>query len=238
VHLYGQVRQMARWQALCADAGIALIEDCAQAHLASSDGRVAGAFGMAGAYSFYPTKNLGAVGDGGAVVTDDPDLAGRIAQLRNYGQSVRYVHPHLGMNSRLDELQAALLSVRLAWLERFTERRRSVAALYGQRVRNRAVQLLDAPESPECHVYHLYVVRSESRDALMAHLKACGVQSLIHYPVPVHQQPPCVALMRDPLGLPHAEAYAATCISLPCHPQMTDGEAQRVVDAVNSFDLG
>ena len=218
-----------------ADAGVALIEDCAQAHLAASNGRAAGTFGIAGAYSFYPTKNLGAIGDGGAVVTDAPDLAGRIAQLRNYGQSVRYVHPHLGMNSRLDELQAALLSVRLDWLERFTERRRAVASIYDRHIHHPAVQMLDAPEALDSHVHHLFVLRCDARDALMAHLKGCGVQSLIHYPVPVHQQAPCTELRRDPKGLAHADAHAASCVSLPCHPQMSDDDARKVVAAVNSF---
>ena len=238
VHLYGQVRQMARWQALCADAGVVLIEDCAQSHLAASGDRVAGTFGLAGAYSFYPTKNLGAIGDGGAVVTDAPELAARIAQLRNYGQSERYVHPHVGMNSRLDELQAALLSVRLEWLEAFTVRRRAVAAIYHQHIRHPAIELLDAPESPQAHVHHLYVVRCTARDALMAHLKANGVQALIHYPVPVHHQRPCADLRRDPKGLPRAEAHAASCTSLPCHPQLSDEDALRVVQAVNTFDAG
>lgn len=235
VHLYGQVRQMLRWQNLCADAGVALIEDCAQAHLATSAGRVAGSFGLAGAYSFYPTKNLGAIGDGGAVVTNEADLSTRISRLRNYGQSVRYVHPELGMNSRLDELQAALLLVRLGWLERFTVRRRAVAANYDQHIRHDAIQLLKAPEAPEAHARHLYVVGCNARDELMSHLKDCGVQSLIHYPVPVHQQTPCTELRRDPRGLAQAEAHAAGCVSLPCHPQMTDDDAGCVIAAVNSF---
>jgi dTDP-4-amino-4,6-dideoxygalactose transaminase len=235
VHLYGQVRQMSRWEALCADAGAALIEDCAQSHLAASNGRVAGTFGIAGAYSFYPTKNLGAIGDGGAVVTNAAELATRIAQLRNYGQSARYVHPRLGMNSRLDEIQAALLSVRLDWLERFTERRRAVASIYDHHIHHPAVQVLDAPEAPESHVHHLYVVRCKFRDALMAHLKGLGVQSLIHYPVPVHHQAPCTELRHDPRGLAHTDAHAASCVSLPCHPQLSDDDAHRVVAAVNSF---
>ena len=237
VHLYGQVRQMARWQYLCKHHRLALIEDCAQSHLAVSNATVAGAFGVAGAYSFYPTKNLGAVGDAGAVVTQDDALADHIASLRNYGQSERYHHPLLGMNSRLDELQAALLSERLRWLDAFTERRREIAERYREHLHHEGVRLLAAPESPEAHVHHLFVVRCERRDALAAHLAAEGVQTLIHYPVAAHMQPPCIGMPRDPKGLVHAEAHAAHCVSLPCHPQMSDDDVARVIDAVNGFPL-
>jgi dTDP-4-amino-4,6-dideoxygalactose transaminase len=235
VHLYGQVRQMDVWQALCRDTGIALIEDCAQSHLARWQDRAAGSFGAAGAWSFYPTKNLGALGDGGAVVTDDGELAARIGRLRNYGQSERYFHPELGMNSRLDEIQAALLSVRLEWLPGFTQRRREIAKTYRKDLNQASVSLMAAPESEDAHVHHLFVIRCAARDALQAHLKSAGVQSLIHYPVPVHRQTPMASVARDPLGLRHAESHAAECLSLPCHPQMNDGEVQQVINAVNSF---
>lgn len=235
VHLYGQVQGLSEWADWCREAGIALVEDCAQAHLARWDGRAAGSFGIAGAYSFYPTKNLGAIGDGGAVVTQSAELAHRIAQLRNYGQSERYVHPLVGMNSRLDELQAALLAERLRWLPEFTTRRRYVAAAYCDRLRNPAVQLLAAPSQDEAHVHHLFVVTCNSRDALSAHLKQQGVQSLIHYPIPVHQQTPCLSTLRDPQGLPAAESHAQRCLSIPCHPQLSESDIDRVVDAVNSF---
>lgn len=235
VHLYGQVRDVDVWQALCAQRGVALIEDCAQAHLARWKGQPAGSFGRAGAWSFYPTKNLGALGDGGALVTDDEALARRVARLRNYGQSERYYHPEIGMNSRLDELQAALLGARLGWLEGFTQTRKRIAEAYSKGIRNREVQLLAPPQSAEAHVHHLFVVRCGNRDALQAHLRQAGVQSLVHYPVPVHWQESCRDIRRDPSGLAQAEAHGRTCLSLPCHPQMSDADIGRVIEAVNAF---
>ena len=235
VHLYGQIRGMSEWTKLCQQAEIQLIEDCAQAHLATWEGQVAGSIGIAGAYSFYPTKNLGAPGDAGLLVTRNPQLAAKASRLRNYGQSVRYHHPELGMNSRLDELQAAILSARLRWLLPFTARRRHIAQVYRQNLSHPQVNLLAAPESAEAHVHHLFVVTCPQRDALQAHLREQGVQALIHYPVPVHEQPPCRALRRDPAGLGASERHAAQCLSLPCHPQMSDAEIDQVVHAVNTF---
>jgi dTDP-4-amino-4,6-dideoxygalactose transaminase len=235
VHLYGQVRGMDTWQSLCKETGITLIEDCAQAHLARWRDRPAGSFGRAGAWSFYPTKNLGAVGDGGALVCDDEALAARVARLRNYGQSERYYHSELGMNSRLDELHAAMLSARLGWLQGFTEARRRVAEAYQRELRNPAIELMAAPESAESHVHHLFVVRCRERDALQAHLKEAGVQTLVHYPVPVHHQQPCRELRRDPQGLHEAERHGRTCLSLPCHPQMSPDQVEHVIEAANAF---
>jgi dTDP-4-amino-4,6-dideoxygalactose transaminase len=235
VHLYGQIRGMSEWTRLCQQAGIQLIEDCAQAHLATWQGQVAGSIGIAGAYSFYPTKNLGAPGDAGLLITRDPQLAAKACRLRNYGQSVRYHHPELGMNSRLDELQSAILSARLRWLLPFTVRRRQIAGWYRQNISNPNVNLLAPPESAEAHVHHLFVVTCRQRDALQAHLSDKGVQSLIHYPVPVHHQEPCRALRCDPSGLRSGEVHAAECLSLPCHPQLSDDEAFEVIRAVNNF---
>lgn len=237
VHLYGQLRNLNLWQQFCNKHGILLIEDCAQAHLAQSDGRFAGSFGVAGAYSFYPTKNLGAPGDAGALITNDAEMAARANRLRNYGQSVRYHHPELGLNSRLDEIQAAILSVRLKWLDAFTQRRQAIAKAYRHNINNSEVILLEEPESEDAHVYHLFVIRCAKRAALQQHLEKAGVQTLIHYPVPVHHQTPCLATRRDPQGLPRSEAHAATCLSLPCHPQMSDEDVQTVIDAVNSFQM-
>lgn len=236
VHLYGQMRAMERWVELCDRHGIALVEDCAQAHASRWNGGVAGTFGRFGAYSFYPTKNLGALGDGGALVTNETALSERAAVLRNYGQSVRYHHPQLGLNSRLDEIQAALLLERLKWLDEFTERRRRIAGLYHAEIRSAAVSLMALPMQPESHVYHLFVVRCEQRDRLAHHLKECGVETLVHYPVPVHQQAPCVTLRRDLRGLGATERHAAQCLSIPCHPQMSDTDVAQVIDAVNAFD--
>lgn len=235
VHLYGQVRDMAAWVALCKARGIELIEDCAQAHYARLDGKVAGSFGRAGAYSFYPTKNLGAVGDGGMMVTADAALAERAAKLRNYGQSVRYSHPELGLNSRLDEVQAALLKVRLSWMDGFTARRQAIAQQYRSGITSSKVTLLAAPQEPSAHVYHLFVLHCQEREAFQKHMAAQQVQTLIHYPIPVHEQPPCLDIPRDPQGLGQAQAHAATCVSIPCHPQMSDADVSAVIAAVNAF---
>ena len=235
VHLYGQVREMERWTALCEKHGIALLEDCAQAHLARWNGKAAGSFGRFGAYSFYPTKNLGALGDAGALVSADTELAQRAAVLRNYGQSVRYHHTELGLNSRLDELQAALLRVRLGHLDGFTERRRQIAKAYREGIANPHIRLLAEPIQAESHVHHLFVVACEERDRLAQQLKSAGVETYVHYPVPVHCQPPCQGLRRDPNGLAAAESHASVCLSLPCHPQMSDADVSIVIDAINAF---
>lgn len=235
VHLYGQVRQMNAWTTFCSQHQITLIEDCAQAHLASIHGKVAGSFGAAGAYSFYPTKNLGAPGDAGMLVTEDEEIAQRAARLRNYGQSVRYHHPELGMNSRLDEIHAAMLSERLKWLSEFTERRREIAVAYRNGIRNSKIKLLAAPQEPSSHVYHLFVITCDQRDALQSHLQRHDIQALIHYPISVHEQEPCLTMARDPHGLKNSEHHAATCLSLPGHPQMSDADVATVIAAVNSF---
>jgi dTDP-4-amino-4,6-dideoxygalactose transaminase len=235
VHLYGQMRQMDAWVEFCKKHGVKLIEDCAQAHLASSKGKVAGSFGAVGAYSFYPTKNLGACGDAGMLVTHSEGLAQRASTLRNYGQSVRYQHPELGLNSRLDEIQAAMLAERLKWLPAFTTRRRHIAAAYRKGIESSRVQQLLQPEENNAHVYHLFVVTCKERDALQAHLQQQEIQALIHYPIPIHHQKPCTGIKRDPLGLSQSESHAASCLSLPCHPQMSDGDIEAVITAVNSF---
>jgi dTDP-4-amino-4,6-dideoxygalactose transaminase len=235
VHLYGQVRDMTAWANFCQAEGIHLIEDCAQAHLATLQGKVAGSFGVAGAYSFYPTKNLGAPGDAGMLVTGDTALAERAGKLRNYGQSVRYRHPELGMNSRLDELHAAMLAERLKWLPQFTTRRREIATAYRAGLKNPLVRQLAEAQEPAAHGYHLYVVTCPQREALQGHLQAQGIQALIHYPVPVHQQTPCTTLKRDPHGLAASERHAEQCLSLPCHPQMSSQDIAQVIRAVNSF---
>lgn len=235
VHLYGQIRDMDQWEVLCNNTGIMLLEDCAQAHLAKWNGKVAGTFGLLGAYSFYPTKNLGCIGDGGALITALPEIAKRAVTLRNYGQTVRYCHPELGMNSRLDEIQAALLSVRMQWLEQFTSRRREIGSAYNERINNPIIEKLEAPKKSENHVYHLYVIKCKERDRLASHLKDNGIASLIHYPVSVHKQAPCCSVRVDPIGLGNAEIFATQCLSIPCHPQMTDFDVEKVVDAVNDF---
>lgn len=235
VHLYGQVRGMGAWLDFCQRHSIALVEDCAQAHMASWQGRVAGSFGSAGAYSFYPTKNLGAPGDAGMLVTDDTALAQRAGQLRNYGQSTRYHHPVLGMNSRLDEIHAAILSARMDWILEFTARRRVIAQAYREGIHNPRVRHLVKPEEPNAHVYHLYGVTCEDRDALLLHLKNHQIQALIHYPIPIHRQAPCLDIKRDSAGLGKAEVHSETCLSLPCHPQLTDDEVLHVISTLNRY---
>ena len=237
VHLYGQVRQMDKWVSFCEQNKIELIEDCAQSHLAEWQGNVAGTFGHAGAYSFYPTKNLGAAGDAGMLVTNNQKCNEQAQQLRNYGQSVRYEHPVLGMNSRLDEIHAAMLSERLKWLPEFTLRRQKIADLYFSGITNELTQFLAKPEEPLAHVYHLFVITCEFREQLQEHLKAKEIQSLIHYPIPIHQQKSCLDIKRSPQGLSNSEKHAESCLSLPCHPQMNDDDVRIVIDTVNSFKV-
>ena len=235
VHLYGQVRSMDRWVKFCSEKGVHFIEDCAQSHLASWGGRTAGSFGIAGAYSFYPTKNLGALGDAGMLVTSDLAIKRFATQLRNYGQSEKYFHPLLGLNSRLDELQAAVLTERLKWLPRFTARRQKIAAAYRLGIEARSIDHLSPPEEMAAHVYHLFVIKTQRRKILQEYLASRGVQSAVHYPIPIHWQKPCLDCKRDPLGLSTSEKHAEECLSIPCHPQMSDSEVDRVVEVVNSF---
>ena len=235
VHLYGQVRNMERWAEICERSGTYLLEDCAQSHVATWKGKIAGTFGSWGAYSFYPTKNLGAVGDGGALVTTAEEIADKARILRNYGQSERYHHPELGLNSRLDELQAAILATRLDWLGGYTQRRKEIAAAYFGRISNRLIQTMAPPLERDSHVYHLYVIRCEERDRLAAYLQERGVSSLIHYPIPVHHQRPCRDVRIDPNGLMNAEQHATRCLSIPCHPQMNDNDLSTVIEAINEF---
>lgn len=235
VHLYGQIRNMEAWTTLCETHGIALLEDCAQAHLAQWNGKIAGSFGQFGAYSFYPTKNLGALGDAGALVCNDETIAQQAGILRNYGQSVRYYHTELGLNSRLDEIQAALLRVRLEKLAEFTGRRREIAQAYREKINHPQIQLLAAPLQETSHVYHLFVLLCPERERLANYLKANGVENYVHYPVPVHFQTPCKELRCDPNGLSAAEFHAANCLSIPCHPQMSDADIATVIAAINAF---
>jgi dTDP-4-amino-4,6-dideoxygalactose transaminase len=237
VHLYGHVREMERWAAFCKNAKIHLLEDCAQAHGAAWNGQRAGVFGAWGAFSFYPTKNLGAKGDGGALVTNSEEIANRVRTLRNYGEGKRrYEHLEAGLNSRLDELQAAILSVRLPWLEGFNARRKEIAAKYFGAIKNSRIQLLSAPSSAENHVYHFFVIRCADRDRLAQVLNEHGIQSLIHYPIPAHRQGCCRNTRCDPHGLPNAESHAEHCLSLPCHPQLRDKDVAKIIATISQFE--
>jgi dTDP-4-amino-4,6-dideoxygalactose transaminase len=233
VHLYGQLADMPALVALAQRHKLLLIEDAAQAHGAMSGGRKAGAFGDAAAFSFFPTKNLGALGDGGAVVTDNALLAKRIAALRNYGSDVKYHHLFQGLNSRLDEMQAALLRVKLRYLDEDIARRRRVACRYREGILHSHIEL-PAVAREEQHVWHLFVVRCPYRDALKHHLQAHGIQSQVHYPIPPHRQP-AYACLRE-IHLPLTEQLHDEILSLPMGPTLSDDAADRVIDACRTFE--
>ena len=228
VHLYGQSADMPALMALAAQKGLAVVEDCCQAHLALCGGRAVGTFGAAGAFSFYPTKNLGALGDGGAVVTEDAALADRIARLRNGGQRDRYRHVDLGVNSRLDELQAAILRARLPLLRARTERRRALAAQYRSLLAGAHVAV--PPEIDPGHVYHLFPIRVQQRALLQDRLRDCGIETLVHYPVAIPQQPAFEPF--SPAGCPEAVRAAGEVLSLPLYPGMASHAITTVAEAV------
>jgi dTDP-4-amino-4,6-dideoxygalactose transaminase len=233
VHLYGRCADLDAIGALAAGAGLPVVEDAAQAHGASLRGRRAGTLGRAAAFSFYPTKNLGALGDGGAVVTDDDELAGRVRRLRNYGEESKYVNAEPGLNSRLDELQAAVLRVKLPHLESWNSERRAIAARYDELLAGSAVA---PPQGDGGHVYHLYVARSAARDALREHLSAAGIGTAIHYPTPVHMQAAYASGgMRRAGSLEHTERLADEIVSLPLFPGLGDARLEEVAAAVRSF---
>lgn len=233
VHLYGQSADMASLSAIADRYKLPIVEDCAQAHLATSAGRPVGTIGIAGAFSFYPTKNLGAVGDGGAVVTNDAALAARVARLRNGGQRRKYDHEEAGVNSRLDELQAAVLRVRLQYLPAWTSRRRALAAAYRHGLRSTSVHV--PVEFDPGHVYHLFVIRSRQRDQLQQHLRTRGIETLVHYPIALPDQP---ALRAGAAACPQARVACAEVLSLPIYPALTDHELADVCGAVSDFQKG
>jgi dTDP-4-amino-4,6-dideoxygalactose transaminase len=233
VHLYGQLADMSALTALARRHKLLLIEDAAQAHGAISGGRKAGAFGDAAAFSFFPTKNLGALGDGGAVVTGDTALAQRIAALRNYGSDVKYHHLFQGLNSRLDEMQAAMLRVKLKYLDEDIAWRRRVARRYREGIRHAHIQL-PVVAREEQHVWHLFVVRCAHRDALQRHLQAHGIQTQVHYPVPPHRQPAYAALRGS--HLPLTERLHDEVLSLPMGPTLSEDAADRVIEACQAFE--
>ncbi len=232
VHLYGQPADMAAIEAIARRHHLAIVEDCCQAHLATANGRPVGTIGAAGAFSFYPTKNLGALGDGGAVVTNDASLAARIRRLRNGGQDRRYEHLEFGVNTRLDEMQAAILRARLPLLRGWTATRRRLAAIYREQLA--AAPVIVPPELDGGHVYHLFVVRAgdppDARLRLRRHLESCGIETLVHYPVAIPSQPAFANL--SPARCPYGEIACAQVISLPLHPGLDDGTVREVAAAV------
>lgn len=234
VHLYGHPAAMTEILEICEKHRLFVIEDCAQAHGASIDGRRVGTFGDAAAFSFYPTKNLAALGDGGAVVTRNSALADKIRELRVYGWRDRYISESAGMNTRLDEIQAAILRVRLGHLESGNARRRAIAQSYDRSLADTSVS------TPYCspnahHVYHQYVIRSSRRDALRAHLKEQQIETAVLYPVPIHQQPGYRGRVAIAGELTITEQAARELLCLPMHPWVSDDEVARVISAIRDF---
>ena len=233
VHLYGHPADMTALRAIASRHALALVEDCCQAHLATYQGVPVGTRNAGGAFSFYPTKNLGALGDGGAIVTNDASVAERIRRLRNGGQVDRYVHAEAGCNSRLDDLQAAVLRARLPLLPQWTARRRMLAAVYRQQMRDEVQPLIERDPG---HVYHLFVVRAHDREALRSYLQASGIETLIHYPLALPQQPALAPFARA--ACPVAAEAAARIVSLPLHPRLTDAAVERICSTIDAFQEG
>ncbi len=231
VHIYGQAADMPAFAALAARHNLAILEDACQAHMATCAGRPVGSFGAAAAYSFYPTKNLGALGDGGAITTDDESVAQKLRRLRNGGQTDRYHHAEFGVNSRLDEMQAAILRARLTFLPRWTSRRRELAARYRHALAGSAVVV--PPECDPGHVYHLFTVRAGDRTAFQTHLTARGIGTLVHYPIPIPQQ--AALAQAPPSHCPVADRVCDEICSLPLHPALTEADVDAVAAAVHEW---
>lgn len=240
VHLYGQLAPMREIMALAEKHGLLVLEDAAQSHGASLDSRRAGSFGHASGFSFYPGKNLGALGDAGAVTTNDGDLARIVRALGNYGSERKYENAYQGVNSRLDEIQAAMLRVKLKYLDAEAARRREIAGVYTSRISHPEISLPITKDAKQralaSHVFHLFVIRTPRRDALQAHLSERGVQTLVHYPIPIHRQRAYAAWNSTKLAL--TEALASEVLSLPISPVMSDEEVDEVIDACNAFPRG
>lgn len=235
VHLFGQPVDMAGLSALCEKHGLLLVEDCAQSFGATVQGRQTGSIGIAAGFSFFPSKNLGCYGDGGLVATQSDEVAAKVKALRNHGSEVRYYHDVIGYNSRLDEIQAAILRVKLRHIEEFNAGRRRAAHLYSELMADLPVET-PHEDGLGVHVYHQYTLLSDRRDALMAALQQAGIACAIYYPVPLHQQnvfkPDCVGV-----SLPITESVAARCLSLPIYPELEEEDIRRIVavirDALN-----
>ncbi|MDB5980614.1 MAG: aminotransferase [Pseudomonas sp.] len=232
VHLYGQLAPMPQILALAKQHDLLVLEDCAQAHGAQLQGRKAGNWGDAAAFSFYPGKNLGALGDAGAVTTDDPELAKLVRAFGNYGSSVKYRHDLPGINSRLDEIQAAMLRVKLKGLDTDIQRRRRVAERYRAQILHPMIRLPSAME-PSAHVWHLFVISCPWRDALKAYLAECGIQTMIHYPLPVHHHKAYQHLETAATAL--SESLPNQILSLPLYPTLSEAQQDRVIQCINQF---
>jgi dTDP-4-amino-4,6-dideoxygalactose transaminase len=234
VHLYGQPADMTRIGEVAARHGVAVIEDAAQAHGATWRETPVGALGDAACFSFYPGKNLGAYGDAGAMVTRHEEIAAQVRLLRNHGRRSKYLHDQVGFGHRIDTLQAAILRAKLPFLETWTQARRRLAARYDELLTNTGVTLpFVAPAANP--VWHLYVIRTSARDDLLKELERKGIGAGVHYPVPLHLQPAYAGLGYRRGALPVTEALAASCLSLPIYPEITDAQQDQVVDVVRQF---
>lgn len=234
VHLYGTATPMKKILALCEKYQLKLVEDCAQSHGACFNGQMTGTFGDVGCFSFYPSKNLGAFGDAGAVVVKDEQLAKEFKIFRNYGSEKRYYNKVVGANSRLDELQAGLLRVRLKYLEDLTEEKRKIASYYSENIKNQKIQLPVLPDEATC-VWHQYVIQCEERDRLMAYLEEKEIGTIIHYPIPPHLSEAYKHLGYIEGFLPITEHLAKTVLSIPMYNGMTKEEQDYVVHTLNAF---
>jgi dTDP-4-amino-4,6-dideoxygalactose transaminase len=234
VHLYGQPADMDRILEVADQYKLKVVEDACQAHGAEYKGRKVGTFGNTGCFSFYPSKNLNAYGDGGVVVTNDEEIAIRLKMLRNYGKERRYYNPIKGFNSRLDEIQASILRVKLKYLDEWNEKRREIAQLY-----NTFLKTVIKPKEMDYakHVYHLYVIRSPKREQLQMYLREKGIGTLIHYPIPIHLQGAYRELGLKDGSLPITEKYASEILSLPIFPELTNEEIEYISTSVNSFPM-
>lgn len=234
VHIYGLPADMDAIQAIGDKHGVAVAEDAAQAHGARYRGVRAGGIASMGSFSFYPGKNLGAYGEGGAITTNDSDLAKRARQLRDHAQSKRYYHDEVGFNYRMDGFQGAVLGVKLKHLDRWNDRRHEIARVYSEAFRDLPIDLPHVPEDVDS-AWHLYVIRTDDRDRFREALEADGVPTALHYPVCVHQQAPYAPLGYGSGSLPVAEHMSQGCVSMPFFPEMTDEHVARVVDRVRAF---
>lgn len=234
VHLYGQVAPMAELETIAKKYNLLLIEDAAQAHGALLKGKKTGSLGDAAAFSFYPTKNLGALGDGGAVTTNDKNLAYIISSLSNYGSVKKYEHFYKGVNTRLDEIQAAVLSVKLKYLDENNQKRKNIAEYYSQHIKNKHI-ILPSFDEIESHVFHLYVITCDDRESLETWLSKQNIHTQIHYPRAIHKQSAYRELSR--LKLPVAERLQNTILSIPLYPSLKKTEMAKIVDSINHFTL-
>jgi dTDP-4-amino-4,6-dideoxygalactose transaminase len=234
VHLYGQPFDLDPILAICKKHKLPLVEDTAQAHGAKYKGKIAGSFGEISGFSFYPGKNLGACGEGGALVTNNAAFAARARSLREHGSTVRYYHDEVGFNYRMEGIQGAVLGVKLKHLDKWTNERRRVAHRYHELLKDTPLQLPFEADYAES-AWHLYVVRHPRRDEFKKHLEANGVGCALHYPVPLHLQKCYAHLGHKPGDFPVAEKAARECLSLPIYPELTDGQIQRVAAVVKEF---